>query len=101
MKPYSDKFHGCKFEGIMQNRMSGKDPYAVCPLYIHHGGASNPVHSVAVPSEFIHLKYEKHLEELTQSGRSAYARLAKRHLTIWQDVWNRDVYDGHILKDGK
>lgn len=84
-KPYSNEFQGCKFKGIMDNRVLGKDPYAVCPLYM-----SNTNNSEFLTPEH---RYNTYLQDLS-AERPAYAKLAKRHLSIWEDVWNRNVYTG-------
>jgi len=80
--PGSNDFKGCKYDLIMQNRIDGKDPYSPCPIYLNHKGVADEA------------QYISYVEEHQQTS---YAMSAKRHLTVFSNVWNRNPHTGKIL----
>lgn len=79
---YSNDFKSCKYDLINKNRLSGKDPYAVCPLYATHNGLATGESS-----------YKKVVRE---HNEPSYAKDVERLLPIWSAIWQRDPFTGAL-----
>lgn len=88
---YSNEFKGCKYKLINQNRLSGKDPYAPCPLYCYHEPEAEPS-----ASESLVRPTGRHWLSLMENAKVAPEYISQGHrlLPIWSDIWQRDPYTG-------
>ena len=87
---FSDDYKGCKYVLINENRLSGKDPYAPCPIYS----------SYQKPFPELKNDYESWLELMQQSGVGpVYVDQGKDLIQIWKRIWNRNPFTGALLSD--
>jgi len=83
-KRFEEDFLGCKYEGINENRCSGKDMYAPCPLYVAQiEGATRAESQYSVFT--------------TNWGtEDKFVKDALRLIPTWESIWNRDPFTGKL-----
>lgn len=97
---FKDDYKGCKYKLINENRLTGKDPYAPCPLYVTNELASPPTREMAATLRIAGIQGDltawiELMREAKVGG--AYITQGQRLLPIWKDVWNRDPFSGKLL----
>lgn len=86
---YSDEYKGCAYKLINENRLTGKDPYAPCPIYCHH--------DVNLHRESSSDNLHDWLDVMNRAGtKPSYFTQGQRLLPIWSDIWNRDPFTGKL-----
>ncbi|MCG8434332.1 MAG: FAD-dependent thymidylate synthase, partial [Gammaproteobacteria bacterium] len=109
-KRYEEKYQGCKYKMINQNRLTGEDPYAPCPLYCWNEEG----HDTLIPSTSIDLSDEisthfseevggeaglrwQRIMEAAEVGES-YIEQGYRLTSVWEKIWGRNPFTGKILE---
>lgn len=86
---YSDKYKGCAYELINENRMGTEDPFMPCPIYSSRESFQDLDFGTDVEKLWEHLVSQA-------PERESYLAAAKRHLPIWGQIWNRDPVTGRL-----
>jgi len=89
-KKYENEFNGCKYELINENRCSGKDVYAPCPLYL----CNQEVQGMAFDKH--QYNYQERCRQLMVGEK--FINDAMRLIDVWKKIWNRDPFTGKILE---
>lgn len=93
---YSNEYKGCAYKLINENRLSGKDPYAPCPLF-----CMNEEHVENMP--IVQLGTERPPSQdlwvniMAEAGlKLQYIEQGERLLQVWSNVWQRDPFSGTL-----
>lgn len=77
---FSEEYKSCKYVGMNENRLCGKDPYAACPLYVAN----------ELKKDWASTLGEAKIED-------KYFEQGERLLETWMSIWRRDPFSGKLL----